>query len=115
VGGLYHNLSGSVLFETPFGNGGGGAGAPEGRWYDNGMTTTKIAITLPEEQLVRVQRAVRAGRAESVSGYITRVLEEQEREESLRALVQDLIAEHGEPTREEKTWAKRALGRRRRV
>jgi Arc/MetJ-type ribon-helix-helix transcriptional regulator len=77
------------------------------------MTATKIAITLPEEQLDRVRRAVRAGRAESVSGYITRVLAEQEREESLRELVQDLIAQHGEPSREEKTWTKRALGRRR--
>jgi hypothetical protein len=67
------------------------------------MTTTKIAITLPEEQLVRVQRAVRAGRAKSVSGYIAQVLAEQEREDSLRALVQDLIAQHGEPSREEKT------------
>jgi hypothetical protein len=78
------------------------------------MTTTKIAITLPEEQLARVQRAVRAGRAESVSGYIARVLSEQGREESLRALVRDMIAQHGEPSREEKKWAKRVLGPRRR-
>jgi hypothetical protein len=76
------------------------------------MTTTKIAITLPEEQLARVHRAIRAGLADSVSGYISRALIEQQREESLRDLVEDLIAQHGKPTREEKAWAKRVLARR---
>lgn len=79
------------------------------------MTTTKIAITLPEEQLAKVHRAIRAGRADSVSGYIVRALAEQERQESLRTLVRDLIAEHGEPTHQEVMWAKRALAPRRRA
>jgi Arc/MetJ-type ribon-helix-helix transcriptional regulator len=79
------------------------------------MTTTKIAITLPEEQLARVNRAVRAGRADSVSGYITQALAEQEREESLRTLVRDLIAQHGMPTQQDKKWAKRVLRTRRRA
>jgi hypothetical protein len=78
------------------------------------MTTTKIAITLPEEQLARVHREVRAGRAESVSGYIAQVLAEQERRESLRELLRDLVAEHGEPSREDIKWAKRVLAPRRR-
>jgi Arc/MetJ-type ribon-helix-helix transcriptional regulator len=77
------------------------------------MTTSKIAITLPEEQLDRVHREVRAGRAESVSGYIARVLAEHERRESLRELLRDLIAEHGEPEEADIRWAKRALGPRR--
>jgi Arc/MetJ-type ribon-helix-helix transcriptional regulator len=81
--------------------------------YDAGMTAAKIAITLPEEQLARVRRAVRAGKAASVSGYITQALAEQERQESLQTLVRDLIAEHGEPTRQEAAWARRALARRR--
>jgi hypothetical protein len=72
------------------------------------MTTSKIAITLPEEQLGRVHREVRAGRADSVSGYIARVLSEHERRESLRELLRDLIAEHGEPRQEDKRWAKRS-------
>jgi hypothetical protein len=79
------------------------------------MTTTKIAITLPEEQLEKVHGAIRAGRADSVSGYISQVLEEQHRHESLQELVRDLIAQHGKPTREEVQWAKRALARRRRA
>lgn len=47
--------------------------------YDPSMTRSKIAISLPTDQLVRVHREVRAGRADSVSGYIARVLAEQER------------------------------------
>jgi Arc/MetJ-type ribon-helix-helix transcriptional regulator len=78
------------------------------------MTTTKIAITLPEEELAKVHRAVRDGRADSVSGYIAQVLSETARQESLRDLVRDLIAEHGEPTQQEKKWARRALPPRRR-
>jgi len=77
------------------------------------MTAAKIAITLPPGQLARVRRAVRSGQAESVSGYIAQVLAEHEERESLRKLVEDLIAEHGEPTKEERAWARRALGRRR--
>jgi len=77
------------------------------------MTTSKIAITLPKEQLDRVQREVRAGRADSVSGYIARALAEQERRESLRELIRDLIRQHGEPATEDIAWAKRALARRR--
>ena len=78
------------------------------------MTVAKIAITIPQEQLLRARRAVRTGQAESVSGYITRALVQQERRETLQALVNDLMAEYGQPTREETKWAKRALGRRRR-
>jgi Arc/MetJ-type ribon-helix-helix transcriptional regulator len=73
------------------------------------MTTSKIAITLPKDQLARVQREVRAGRADSVSGYIARALAEHERRESLRELIRDLIRQHGEPDREDVQWAKRAL------
>ena len=84
------------------------------RWgYDVGMTKAKIAISLPKDQLIRVQRKVRAGRADSVSGYITRVLEEEERSESLKALLQDLIGTYGEPSTKDKKWAELALAPRR--
>jgi hypothetical protein len=49
-----------------------------------------------------------------VSGYITQALAEQEHRDSLRELLRDLIAEHGEPKAEDKKWAKRALRSRRR-
>ena len=79
------------------------------RRYDCGMTKAKIAISLPRDQIARVQREVYAGRAASVSGYIARVLADEERRESLRKLLQDLIAQHGEPSAKDFKWAERAL------
>ena len=80
--------------------------------YDVGMTTSKIAITLPKDQIARVHREVRAGRARSVSGYIARVLAEQDRRESLRELLADLIEQHGEPAAKDIKWAEQALAKR---
>lgn len=77
------------------------------------MAVAKITVTLPREQLARVRRAVRSGQAESVSGYVARVLAEHEQRESLRNLIEDLVEENGEPTKEERAWARRALARRR--
>ncbi len=77
------------------------------------MTRPKIAISLPKDQIERVHREVRAGRARSVSGYISSVLEEQERRESLRELLRDLIQQHGEPAAKDIKWAERALEQRR--
>jgi Arc/MetJ-type ribon-helix-helix transcriptional regulator len=82
---------------------------PLGERYDAGMTRSKIAISLPKEQLARVHQEVRAGRADSVSGYIAQVLEEHEKRESLRALLRDLIEQHGEPDAKDIKWAERAL------
>jgi len=77
--------------------------------YDSSMTRSKIAISLPTNQLVRVHREVRAGRADSVSGYIARLLAEEERRQSLRSLLRDLIEQYGEPAVEDIKWAERAL------
>jgi Arc/MetJ-type ribon-helix-helix transcriptional regulator len=76
------------------------------------MTTAKIAISLPKHQLPRVHREVRAGRADSVSGYIAGVLAAQEKRDSLRTLLRDLIQQHGEPAAEDIKWAERMLPRR---
>jgi hypothetical protein len=73
------------------------------------MTTAKIAISLPKDQLARVRREVLQGRADSVSGYIARLLAEQERRESLRDLLRDLMEQHETPTPEDTKWAKRML------
>ena len=77
------------------------------------MTRAKIAISLPKDQLARVHREIRAGRAESVSGYIAQVLAEHEKRESLRALLRDLIEQYGEPATKDIRWAEHALAPRR--
>jgi hypothetical protein len=73
------------------------------------MTAAKIAITLAPAHLASAREAVRSGRAASVSGYIARAIERQVKEESLEALVRELIAQHGEPSSKDKAWAKRVL------
>jgi hypothetical protein len=77
------------------------------------MTRSKIAISLPKDQLARVHQEIRAGRANSVSGYITRVLAEHGKSESLRTLLRDLIGQHGRPAAKDTKWAERALPLRR--
>ena len=92
---------------------GGSLAGTTGEQYEPGMTRSKIAISLPRDQLARVHREIRAGRAGSVSGYIAQVLQEHERSESLQTLLQDLIEQHGEPAAKVKKWAERALAPRR--
>ncbi len=76
------------------------------------MTISKIAISLPSDQVARVRREVRAGRAGSVSGYIAQALAERERRESLGELLRDLVAQHGEPAAQDIEWAENVLGQR---
>ncbi len=62
---------------------------------------------------MRIHREVRAGRSDSVSGYISRVLAEHEKRESLRVLLQDLIEQYGKPAAKDIKWAERTLAPRR--
>jgi hypothetical protein len=77
------------------------------------MTAAKIAITLPRPLLAKVRGAVRSGKAGSVSAFVANAIERRVREDSLQSLLADLIDEHGEPTKEERAWAKRVLSRKR--
>lgn len=77
--------------------------------YPSGMTT-KITISLPDDQVVAIRRAVEEGRASSVSGFISEAVARSQREDSLLALLDDLDRELGPPSAEDAAWAKRALG-----
>lgn len=83
----------------------------------SGMRTRKIAITLPEEQVIEAKRAVTEGRARSVSAYIAEAVAAQAERHGLWAYVDALIAEHGKPTSEDYAWADAQLdtGKRRRT
>ncbi len=67
-------------------------------------------MTLPPEQVKAAKRAVKEGRAPSVSEYVAEALARQERVDSLTALLEELVAEHGEPSTADYAWARRALG-----
>jgi Arc/MetJ-type ribon-helix-helix transcriptional regulator len=82
----------------------------------------KITVSLPQEQVEQVRDAVARGDAASVSGYVSAALAdalagrrngrlEKDRPgaDSLAALVEELIAEYGEPSAEAYAWADAAL------
>ena len=77
--------------------------------YDAGMTT-KIAVSLPDEQVAAARRAVAEGRAPSVSAYVASALAEKSDYDDLAALLADMAAEGGPPSDDDRIWARRALG-----
>jgi Arc/MetJ-type ribon-helix-helix transcriptional regulator len=74
-------------------------------------TTEKIAVSLPALLAQRARRAVRQGRAASVSAYVASALEEKVKLDDLAAFLDEMLAESGGPlTAAERRAADRALG-----
>jgi Arc/MetJ-type ribon-helix-helix transcriptional regulator len=77
----------------------------------NGMTTTKIAVSLPEELVARARLAVRRGRASSVSAYVASALESKVTLDELALMLDQMLEETGGPlTATERRAADQALG-----
>lgn len=77
-----------------------------------GLTTIKIAVSLPAELVDQAHRAVAEGRAASVSAYVAYALEETAKLDNLESLLDEMLAETGGPlTAKERKAADRALGR----
>lgn len=76
------------------------------------MTATeKIAISLPRQLAAQARRAVRHGRAASVSAYVASALDEKAKLDDLSALLDEMLAESGGPLRPaEVRAADRAIG-----
>ena len=71
---------------------------------------TKIAISLPLRAAETARRAVKAGRATSVSAYIAEAVEQHGRQEDLAAVLDEMLAETGGSlTDAERRAADRAL------
>ena len=71
--------------------------------------TEKIAVSLPKGVAERTRRAVRQGRAPSVSAYVAAALEEKAKLDELSALLDEMLAESGGPlTAAERRAADRA-------
>jgi Arc/MetJ-type ribon-helix-helix transcriptional regulator len=79
----------------------------------------KIAVSLPSRAAESARRAVRQGRAPSVSAYVAAAIEDKAKLDDLATLLDEMLAETGgPPTAAEMRAADRALGikpRRRRV
>jgi Arc/MetJ-type ribon-helix-helix transcriptional regulator len=75
------------------------------------MTKAKIAITIPRPLLAAARRAVKEGRAESVSAYVTDAIEEKAKLDDLESMLDEMLAETGgPPTARERRAAERMLG-----
>jgi Arc/MetJ-type ribon-helix-helix transcriptional regulator len=73
-------------------------------------TTAKLAISLPRPLAERARRAVRTGRAASVSAYVAAALEEKTKMDDLAGLLDEMLAETGGPlTSRERARANAAL------
>jgi hypothetical protein len=62
-----------------------------------GMTTEKIAISLPSELLRGARRAMRSSRSPSMSAYVASALEEKVKLDSLQVLLEEMLLESGGP------------------
>lgn len=69
------------------------------------QTTERVTVTLPKELAERLRQCVSAGEAESVSGYVTSIIEERFEKELLSRWVADMEAVGGKPTEEDYAWA----------
>jgi Arc/MetJ-type ribon-helix-helix transcriptional regulator len=75
------------------------------------MTTAKIAVSLPERLVDEARRAVRRGRAASVSAFVAEALEERIKLEDLALQLDEMLAETGGPlTAAERRAAEAELG-----
>ena len=72
-----------------------------------GMATTKLTITLPEGQLDEVRRLVAAGKARSVSGFVTHAVGVAIHDAAgWTDMLHGALQETGGPlTRRERAWA----------
>lgn len=87
---------------------------PGSQIHTAGMTQAeKIAVSLPRGLAERARRAVRQGRAASVSAYVASALEEKMDLDELSSLLDEMLTESGGPlTAAERRNADRALGAR---
>jgi Arc/MetJ-type ribon-helix-helix transcriptional regulator len=75
------------------------------------MTASKIAVSLPEALVERARRAVKRGKAASVSAYVAAALTEKGKLDDLAELLQEMLAQTGGPlTAAERRAADRMLG-----
>ena len=74
-----------------------------------GMTSYhKLAISLPSKAAEGVRRAVREGRAASVSAYIAKAIDEKTKNDDLIAMLDEILAETGGPMTATETRAAHA-------
>jgi hypothetical protein len=75
------------------------------------MTTEKVALTVPAETLRLARQEVRAGRAKSLSAFVSEAVDEKVRRDELADILDAMDEKHGPPSKAAERWAKRVLAR----
>ncbi len=77
-----------------------------------GMATTKVTVTLDDDQLAAVRRIVASGKSPSVSGFVQHAVGIALNDVAgWRAMLTDALEQTGGAlTKKETAWADRALG-----
>lgn len=60
-----------------------------------GMTMAKIAVTLPPDVLRRARRAVKRGRAASLSAYVAEAIDQKTKRDDLDTLLDEMLDQSG--------------------
>jgi hypothetical protein len=82
-----------------------------GRGMIAGMTSAKVAISLPKAVLARARAAVRRGDAPSLSAYVCKALEEMTGDDDVIRMLDEMLEKTGgPPTPEEIRWADGVIG-----
>jgi hypothetical protein len=74
------------------------------------MSLKRITISVPEEIAAKAQRAAEAGQAESVSAYFVRLAEREPDWAQAQTILDEMIAEAGGISDEDRAWARSVLG-----
>ncbi len=75
------------------------------------MTTEKVALTIPVEVVRAAKKRVKAGRAKSLSAFVSEAVNEKLRRDELVEILDAMDAKHGKPGKAAQAWAKRVLRR----
>jgi hypothetical protein len=75
------------------------------------MNSAKVALSMPGEVLRLAKKEVAAGRAKSLSSFVSEAVDEKLRRDELAAILDAMDLEHGKPKKAATAWAKRVLKR----
>jgi hypothetical protein len=75
------------------------------------MNAAKIALSVPADVLSLAKKEVAAGRAKSLSSFISEAIDEKLRRDELSAILDAMDAELGRPSKAATAWARRAIKR----
>lgn len=73
------------------------------------MSTSKVALSIPAEVLEQAKKEVAAGRAKSLSSFVSAALDEKLRRDELAAILDAMDASYGAPSKAARAWARRVL------